>query len=277
MRGPGRGNHTGAHTVRVELGHGSHRRPARGRDAFAQHDGVVAGGGGERGRALDRGHREPQRDVPGEPEQHTRLGHRVDEVEGVRRAGPREGGDGVQVLLGHAHHQPGRGQQTFGQHEVVLVGGRARGDRRDPLADERGRVGHHPDHRRARREQPFVHGERHPGCDRHDERARCERGSQRTQHRGHDGGLDGEQHDPGARGELGHVSAGHDAVLGGQRGATGLVGLDHAHPVGCPPTGERTGEQRAAHHAAAHDDDRCQVLHAHVALPSAGRSDPAAA
>ena len=107
---------------------------------------------GERRGALDGGDRELRRQVPGEAEQHARLGHRVDQVERVRGPGAGDRGDRVEVLLLHPDDEPG-GARASSRRGPRCPSRRVRagGDRAGALADDGGRVRHDPDHRLRRR------------------------------------------------------------------------------------------------------------------------------
>src|SRR6478609_3559005 len=139
-RGLRGGDDPGADPVRVEHLDGGDRGATGRRHPFPQDRGVVAGLGGERRRTLDGGDGELGRQVPAQSEQHARLGHRVDQVERVRRSRPGDRGDRVEVLLRHTDHEAGRGEHLLDEHEVALARVRAGGDGARALPDDGRRV-----------------------------------------------------------------------------------------------------------------------------------------
>ena len=78
------------------------------------------------------------------PRLHERLGHQ----EEVGRPRAREPGHRIEQALGQADDRPHRRQHVLGPGQVLRRGERAARDRRHPGPDQRGRVGHRPDHDR---------------------------------------------------------------------------------------------------------------------------------
>ena len=245
----------GADAVRVEHLDRGDRGAARRRHPFAQHRGMVARLRGERRGPLDGGHGELRREVPAQPEQHARLGHRVDQVERVRRPGPGDRGHGVEVLLLHPDHEAGGGEHLLDEHQVPLARVRAGGDGAGALADDGRRVRHDADDGLTGGQPLLVARDRQPGGDADDELAAAQGLRDLVEHRGDDVRLDREQHDVGAGGRVGVRRPGAHAVPAGE-----LVGPRHV-PLGDldllrrPSRGQQRAEQGLAHHAAAQHRD----------------------
>src|SRR5450759_3284798 len=80
--GLGSGDHRGAHAALIELPHRRNRRPAGRRHTFAEDRWALTGLRHEGSSALNGRDSKLRRKRRGQPEQHTGLGHRLDQVEG---------------------------------------------------------------------------------------------------------------------------------------------------------------------------------------------------
>ena len=193
------------------------------------------------------------RDRPGKTREHAAVGHGLDDLVYVRRAGAGDPGDGVHLGLGDLVALAHRAEESRGGVDVFGGAGRALGHGAREAPNEARGVGHHAHDRHARARGVLHGGEGHAGGDGHDEDVGAEERRHLAKQVGHRVGLDADEHHVHVLYHL-LVARADLAPPRREQVAPGLVAIDDGHVDALGDArGVEAAAERLGHLARAHE------------------------